>query len=178
MNAPYYVFAKELFPKAKLIVDHFHLSQLIVRSLSQTRIQLMNRFKTSCPESQKTQWCFSLFEKRTYAHTSSIYRYSIEIHRMNGTLKILINGLVLACAPSHTGLVCSSLRNNVSTHTTLVKLLTTDWYSIAYAISVPYYSRKLMNSQRYQQSATILAMTKNKQLPKKAAAKMTYFTKF
>ncbi len=54
MNAPYYVMAKEFFPKAKLIVDRFHLPQLIVRSLSQTRIQLMNRFKTSSPESQKT----------------------------------------------------------------------------------------------------------------------------
>lgn len=53
INAPYYVLVKELFPKAKLIVDCFHLSQLIVRSLFQIRIQLMNRFKTSSPESQK-----------------------------------------------------------------------------------------------------------------------------
>lgn len=55
MNTPYYILVQELFPKEKLIVDHFHLSQLIVLSLSQTRIQLMNRFKTPCPESQKTQ---------------------------------------------------------------------------------------------------------------------------
>ncbi|WP_176717771.1 transposase [Brochothrix thermosphacta] len=45
---------KELFPKAKLIVDCFHLSQLIVRSLSQPHIQLMNQFKTASSESQKT----------------------------------------------------------------------------------------------------------------------------
>ena len=80
MNAPYYVLVKELFPKAKLIVDRFHLSQLIVRSLSQTRIQLMNCFKTSCPESQKTYrklkryWKLILKKETELSDTS--YRYT------------------------------------------------------------------------------------------------------
>ncbi len=80
MNAPYYVLVKELFPKAKLIVDRFHLSQLIVRSLSQTRIQLMNRFKTSCPENQKTYrklkryWKLVLKKETELSDTS--YRYT------------------------------------------------------------------------------------------------------
>ncbi|SOC16245.1 protein of unknown function [Brochothrix thermosphacta] len=38
----------------KKISDSFHLSQLIVRSLSQTSIQLLNLFKTSSSKSQKT----------------------------------------------------------------------------------------------------------------------------
>ncbi|SLM93297.1 Mobile element protein [Brachybacterium faecium] len=80
MNAPYYVLVKELFPKAKLIVDRFHLSQLIVRSMSQTRIQLMNRFKTSCPESQKTyrklKRYWKLILKKESELSDTAYRYT------------------------------------------------------------------------------------------------------
>ena len=43
---------------------------------------------------------------------------------------------------------------------------------------VPGFVFKEWYSRKADESATILAMTKNKQLPKKAAAKMAYFTKF
>ncbi|WP_198015807.1 transposase [Brochothrix campestris] len=35
------------------IIDRFHLSQLVTRSLNQTRIKLMNRYDTSNSEDKK-----------------------------------------------------------------------------------------------------------------------------
>lgn len=53
MNAGYVSVIKALFPKAKIIIDGFHLVQLINRSMNKCRIQVMNSFNTSCGEDQK-----------------------------------------------------------------------------------------------------------------------------
>ena len=53
MNTPYLVLIPQLFPNAKIIIDTFHLVQLLNRSLNQTRIKLMNQFRSSNPEDQK-----------------------------------------------------------------------------------------------------------------------------
>lgn len=53
MNAPYFTLIKELFPKAKIIIDPFHLVQLINRSMNQTRVALMNSYRTSDGEEMK-----------------------------------------------------------------------------------------------------------------------------
>lgn len=47
MNAAYFKLAKRLFPNAEVIIDRFHLVQLISRSLNITRIKTMNRYRTS-----------------------------------------------------------------------------------------------------------------------------------
>ncbi|MEK4947797.1 transposase [Carnobacterium sp. FSL W8-0810] len=47
MNVAYFTLAKELFTNAKVIIDRFHIVQLISRSLNQTRIHTMKRFHTS-----------------------------------------------------------------------------------------------------------------------------------
>ncbi|MFU7519660.1 ISL3 family transposase [Vagococcus salmoninarum] len=44
MNAAYFTLACELFPNAEVIIDRFHVVQLISRSLNQTRIQIMKQF--------------------------------------------------------------------------------------------------------------------------------------
>lgn len=44
MNAAYFTLACELFPNANVIIDRFHIVQLISRSLNQTRIQVMKQF--------------------------------------------------------------------------------------------------------------------------------------
>ncbi|WP_408869186.1 CorA family divalent cation transporter [Brochothrix campestris] len=43
MNAPYGSLIKEVFPNADTIIDRFHLSQLVTRSLNQTRIRLFRQ---------------------------------------------------------------------------------------------------------------------------------------
>lgn len=45
MNAGYFTLAKELFPNANVIIDLFHLVQLLNVALNKTRIRLMNQFK-------------------------------------------------------------------------------------------------------------------------------------
>lgn len=47
MNAGYVSVIKELFPNAKIIIDRFHIVQLITRSMNKTRVKIMNQFKTS-----------------------------------------------------------------------------------------------------------------------------------
>lgn len=53
MNSSYVGIIKELFPQAEIIIDRFHLVQLINRSMNKTRIQVMNRFRTSKGEDMK-----------------------------------------------------------------------------------------------------------------------------
>lgn len=53
MNAGYFKLAKRLFPNASVIIDRFHLVQLISRSLNTTRIRTMNLYRTSHSEDLK-----------------------------------------------------------------------------------------------------------------------------
>ena len=53
MNAGYVNVIREIFPQAKIIIDRFHLVQLISRSMNFTRIQVMNKLKTSNGEGMK-----------------------------------------------------------------------------------------------------------------------------
>ena len=45
MYSPYVSLIKKMFPNAKIIIDKFHLTQLISRSLNKTRIRVMNKDK-------------------------------------------------------------------------------------------------------------------------------------
>lgn len=53
MNAGYATIIKELFPNAEIIIDRFHLVQLINRSMNKCRIQVMNQLSKSNGEDQK-----------------------------------------------------------------------------------------------------------------------------
>ncbi|MEJ8776621.1 transposase [Pseudogracilibacillus sp. ICA-222130] len=45
MNAGYVNVIKEIFPQVKIIIDRFHIVQLISRSMNQTRVHIMNRIE-------------------------------------------------------------------------------------------------------------------------------------
>ncbi|WP_017187829.1 ISL3 family transposase [Alkalibacillus haloalkaliphilus] len=53
MNSAYVSVIKELFPNADIIIDRFHIIQLINRSMNKTRIKVMNTFNTSNNEDLK-----------------------------------------------------------------------------------------------------------------------------
>ena len=53
MNAGYISFIPELFPNAKIIIDRFHLVQLVNRSMNSTRVTVMKQFHTSDGEDMK-----------------------------------------------------------------------------------------------------------------------------
>lgn len=46
MYSPYISLIKECFPNAKIIIDKFHIIQLLSRALNKTRINAMNQFPT------------------------------------------------------------------------------------------------------------------------------------
>ena len=46
MYSPYVSLIKKMFPNASIIIDKFHLTQLISRSLNKTRIMIMKKYKT------------------------------------------------------------------------------------------------------------------------------------
>lgn len=47
LYSPYISLVRELFPNASIVFDRFHISQLLSRAFSQTRIQAMKQFPTS-----------------------------------------------------------------------------------------------------------------------------------
>ncbi|QTJ38286.1 ISL3 family transposase [Dolosigranulum pigrum] len=53
LNAGYIHMIPELFPNATIILDRFHLVQLMVRALDRTRIKVMNRLKKGSNTDQK-----------------------------------------------------------------------------------------------------------------------------
>lgn len=42
MYSPYITLIKNIFPNAKIIIDKFHIIQLLTQSLNKTRIKIMN----------------------------------------------------------------------------------------------------------------------------------------
>src|SRR5699024_12685982 len=52
-NAGYVNVIKEIFSQAKIIIDRFHIVQLISRSMNQTRVRIMNRLRTSHGDDMK-----------------------------------------------------------------------------------------------------------------------------
>ena len=79
MNAAYFKLAKRLFPNAAVIIDRFHLVQLISRSLNITRIKTMNRYRTSnltdMKNYRKLKKYWKLFLKDSNELNYKDYRY-------------------------------------------------------------------------------------------------------
>src|SRR5690625_1246757 len=79
MNAGYVSVIKEIFPQAKIIIDRFHLVQLISRAMNMTRVRIMNTFRTSNGEDMKKYrrlkryWRLLLKYKHDLSHTE--YKY-------------------------------------------------------------------------------------------------------
>lgn len=79
MNASYAGFIPQLFPNARIIIDRFHIVQLINRSMSKTRVMIMNYFNTSNGEDQKKYrrlkrfWKKILKKEANLAYTTYAY---------------------------------------------------------------------------------------------------------
>jgi transposase len=55
MNAGYPNVVKQVFPKAEILIDGFHVIQQLSRSFNKLRVQEMNQLKKSLPEEAKQQ---------------------------------------------------------------------------------------------------------------------------
>src|SRR5690625_2096808 len=79
MNTGYVKVIHELFPQANIIIDRFHLVQLISRAMNKTRIRVMNSLRTSKREDMKKYrrlkryWRLLLKYKRDLSYTE--YKY-------------------------------------------------------------------------------------------------------
>ena len=72
MNASYVNFIPVLFPNAKIIIDRFHIVQLINRSLNRTRVTVMNQFHTSNGEDMKKYRRLKRFWKKILKKESEL----------------------------------------------------------------------------------------------------------
>lgn len=71
MYSPYMTLIKNYFPNAKIVIDRFHIVQLINRALNRTRINTMNSFKTKEPaiyRKYKKEWRLFLYDSLKLAH--------------------------------------------------------------------------------------------------------------
>ncbi|ETY75290.1 transposase ISL3 [Lactiplantibacillus fabifermentans T30PCM01] len=66
-NAQYQSVIHEIFPQAKIIADNFHLVQMGLQALNQTRVQLMHHFKQDSREYRVLKHHWRLFLK-SYTH--------------------------------------------------------------------------------------------------------------
>ncbi|PRO88359.1 ISL3 family transposase, partial [Lactiplantibacillus pentosus] len=62
-NSQYQPAIRTLFPHAKLVADNFHLVQMALRSLNQTRVQLMKRFNPKSREYRLLKYYWRLYLK-------------------------------------------------------------------------------------------------------------------
>ncbi|API90227.1 ISL3 family transposase [Marinilactibacillus sp. 15R] len=72
MNASYVSFIPELFPNADIIIDRFHIVQLVNRAMNKTRVKVMNRLRTSNGEDQKKYRRLKRFWKKLLKKESEL----------------------------------------------------------------------------------------------------------
>lgn len=75
MNSGYISCIKELFPKADIIIDRFHIVQLIGRSMNKSRISLMNQLRTNTEDQKKYRrlkrhWRLFLKKEKLISYTT------------------------------------------------------------------------------------------------------------
>lgn len=84
MNASYAGFIPCLFPNAKIIIDRFHIIQLINRSMNKTRVKVMNQFNTSDGEDQKKYRRLKRYWKKILKKESNLSYTTYSYYSMFG----------------------------------------------------------------------------------------------
>jgi len=77
MYSPYISLIKDTFPKAKIIIDKFHIIQLFSRALNKTRIKVMNRDKRNYNKLKK-YWKLLLKDNTTVDCINYKYHHSFK----------------------------------------------------------------------------------------------------
>ncbi|MFX3810217.1 transposase, partial [Streptococcus suis] len=76
MSVIYITIIKKLFPRAKIVLDRFHIIQYLSRAMMTTRIDIMNTFDTrSLPyRSMKNHW--RIIQKDSLKLSLNLFFYS------------------------------------------------------------------------------------------------------
>lgn len=84
MNASYIGFIPDLFPQADIIIDRFHLVQLINRSMNKTRVKVMNQFNCSNGEKAKKYRRLKRYWRKFLKHSNKISYSDYRFYPMMG----------------------------------------------------------------------------------------------
>ena len=84
MNAGDVNVIKEIFPQAKIIIDRFHLVQLITRSMNKCRVRTMNRFRTSNSGDMKKYHRLKRYWKLLLKNDSELTHTEYKYYRLFG----------------------------------------------------------------------------------------------
>ena len=84
MFSPYYDIARKLFPSAKIVLDRFHIVQLLSRAMSRVRVQIMNQLDRKSHEYKaiKRYWKLLQQDSRKLSH-KRFYRPTFHMHLTN-----------------------------------------------------------------------------------------------
>jgi transposase len=74
MYSPYIQLVQDVFPKAKIILDCFHVGQLLLRALLQTRIQTMKKFPKDSKEYKLLKKYWKHLQKK-HKDLDSVYHF-------------------------------------------------------------------------------------------------------
>lgn len=89
LYSPYISLIKELFPNATIVLDRFHISQLLSRSLSKTRIQVMKQFSPSSYAYKRLKRYWKLLQMPMIKLDSSHFRHWVHFkHFMSSALVV------------------------------------------------------------------------------------------
>ena len=84
MFSPYYDIARKLFPKAKIVLDRFHIVQHLSWAMNRLRIQIMKQFERKSHEYKalKRYWKLIQQDSRKLSH-KHFYRPTFRMHLTN-----------------------------------------------------------------------------------------------
>ncbi|BAQ57769.1 transposase [Lactobacillus acetotolerans] len=101
LNAYYQAIAGQLFPKAAVVIDRFHLVQMLNRSFNQLRVQVMKNFNPGTYPYRLLKYCWKLYlkpysklEKKQPYYNQHLKDYLTQEH-------IVLDGLDLNPALKH-----------------------------------------------------------------------------
>ena len=84
MFSPYYEIAKKLFPKAKIVLDRFHIVQHLSRAMSRVRVQIMNQLDRKSHEYKALKRYWKLIQQDSRKLSDKrFYRPTFRMHLTN-----------------------------------------------------------------------------------------------
>ena len=84
MFSPYYALAKQLFPCAKIVLDHFHIVQHLSRAMNRVRVQIMNQFERKSHEYKAIKRYWKLIQQDSRKLSDKrFYRPTFRMHLTN-----------------------------------------------------------------------------------------------
>ena len=84
MFSPYYDIARKLFPKAKIVLDRFHIVQHLSRAMNRLRIQIMNQLERKSHEYKALKHYWKLIQQDSRKLSDKrFYRPTFRMHLTN-----------------------------------------------------------------------------------------------